>query len=280
MDVVNLIIVGILGVIFTVLSIFLVKWRDNAYTEIIAIIGFLLGFLFIIIFVFASGADKLTSIVIGILLIIFSVLLVKWKRNSFSESIRIVGVLTGIMFLFFSFTVMSSEFNNYIEDELSPLVLQYNQNEIIIYNNSSFQTAKEPVIKGKCVYIDAYWENDTDNGTKTDDWYIEDYPIPDELKYEYDFNTINNTKITFFIKVNETKISSGRGYVQEKIYGEGRYVGEGQIIITDVIVIYWPDKIVVGKYRIIGDEPPERTQDTLKGDDNIYEWINSLPRSN
>jgi len=228
----------------------------------------------------------ITSIIVGVIVITISILLFIYSKGNesllcCSGVIFIIGIFLIVQGL--GFIPDDKVYAKFAEDEFLPIVLKYDQNNITVHENSSFYTYKEPSIKGKLVYIDAYEKapNDTNSHLLTNgSWgYIKDF-VPTDLRYDFDPNTINNTKITFFIRVYATSKTTGAAYAKEEIYGQGRYVGQGQIPVTDIMVIYWPSKVVAGTYRIIGDAPPERTNTTLEGDTNIEDWINSRPKEN
>lgn len=99
------------------------------------------------------------------------------------------------------------------------------------------------------------------------------------LKDEYPHTLLDpnkfprNTTITFFVPVKVQKVYMGN-------WGENI---KGYRLITDVVVLYWPEKEIAGWHRVYGlplqnlelfiSIPPTE----IYGDSQVEEWILSLP---
>jgi hypothetical protein len=82
-----------------------------------------------------------------------------------------------------------------------------------------------------------------------------------------------NTTITFFVPVKVERVYVGN-------WGENT---KGYRLITDVLVLYWPEKEIAGWHRVYGLNPKtfelviSTPPSEIYGDNQVDEWILSLP---
>ncbi|MBI5680553.1 MAG: hypothetical protein HZC47_06665 [Methanobacterium sp.] len=149
-------------------------------------------------------------------------------------------------------------------DQLVPIALEYNKSKGP--DNSNIP------IKGKLYFWDM-----TNNGPFTPNNF-------DKIENTVTYNINESDQITVFMIVNVKKKSLGNYQSYIKGVPETSKTVTGYRYYTDIIVMYWPEKTVVGWHRVTGADPTG--ENYIQGDagivygyDLIYEWISSLPRT-
>jgi len=149
-------------------------------------------------------------------------------------------------------------------------LLEEIQPQIINHYKTEPET-KSIIIKGRPQIIDKDEINDPSNIDPSD--------------HSSDFVDLNDER-TLFILINNTT----------RYIGTQTYIRDGQYInvnfyqtIDDVVVVYWPEKRIVGWHRVYGNSTIPKTIETTIGavinpqtekrilDGGLYNWIYSLP---
>jgi hypothetical protein len=172
----------------------------------------------------------------------------------------------------------------------------YNESYPVIINYDTSKHEDTPIIpiKGKVLLLDLEYllesPDSSDNITAVDPQKIDPslFSSSESLfytststslqdKYPNTFLDPNkfprNTTITFFVPVKVQKVYMGN-------WGENI---KGYRLITDVVVLYWPEKEIAGWHRVQG-LPPQNLElfisippTEIYGDNQVDEWILSLP---
>jgi hypothetical protein len=180
------------------------------------------------------------------------------------------------------------------DDNISASVV-YNESHPVITNYDTSKHEDTPIIpiKGKVLVLDLEYlleSSVNENITTVDPKKIEPTPFSSSeslfynstgtsLKDEHPNTFIDpnkfprNTTITFFVPVKVQKVYMGN-------WGENI---KGYRLITDVVVLYWPEKEIAGWHRVYGS-PPQSLElfisippTEIYGDSQVDEWILSLP---
>lgn len=152
-----------------------------------------------------------------------------------------------------------------IVEELVPLVKEY---------DATADSNNHPTIQGGIIFWRLYIQSG----------YIEcyDFWAPKKMKAKS-----SDEKLTVFL-ITDVRFEKVGIWSDE----EGKeYTGYKQY--TEIVVIYWPEKEIVGNYIIEGKEPEEKMEyyiqpilspvngeSGLVGDEQVEDWIASLPRGN
>lgn len=182
------------------------------------------------------------------------------------QIITVIGVLIFVVFCFGCI----SENNSYDQENITNIssAIKEIKPQILEYYNTQPETSNI-TIKGRPQIID----DKILNGTSDLSGYRDDY-------------VYLNDERTFFIFIKNTN----------KNIGTKRYINGGQNIdvtfyqpIIDIVVVYWPEKKIVGWHRIYGNSTiPDsiesnhaplggNSKETRILDIDAYGWIHSLP---
>lgn len=182
------------------------------------------------------------------------------ERRDSITAYYLFAAFGGFIFLLFLGSVLfpytpTYSFSENVTIETEPLAMNY-----FINGNYSWD---QPVIKGKVLVYDIK-EKSIDMPSD----------IPKELSY--DANETPSQLTIFFINQTEQEVGTYRMESGKTLKG---YKTE-----TTLVMIYWPEKKVVGKYVIQGDRPnsttvaPSNAVRISGGTDNLLKWITGLPR--
>jgi len=180
------------------------------------------------------------------------------------------------------------------DDEISASVV-YEESYPVIINYDTSKQEDTPIIpiKGKVLVLDLEYllESDpSDNITAVDPEKVDPSSFSSSeslfysstgtsLKDEYPSTFLDpnkfpcNITITFFVPVKVQKVYMGN-------WGENI---RGYRLITDVVVLYWPEKEIAGWHRVHGLAPRNLElfisipPTEIYGDSQVDEWILSLP---
>jgi hypothetical protein len=180
------------------------------------------------------------------------------------------------------------------DDDLSASVV-YNESHPVItsYDTSKHEDTPLIPIKGKVLLLDLEYlleSSDNENITTVDPEKTDptSFSSSESLFYNSTGTSLKdvypntfldpnkfprNTTITFFVPVKVQKVYVGN-------WGENI---KGYRLITDVVVLYWPEKEIAGWHRVYGS-PPNTLElffsippTEIYGDSQVDEWILSLP---
>lgn len=220
--------------------------------------------LFILLILFTA-----LNVVSGVNILIFIMLFMIFVSLTFTLFLHEMGDIkylifaggTVIFILLTPLIIWSSfqppSFVDNVTDATEPLAIDY-------FGDNVTPSNETPVIKGKVIIQSIV---PLENSVLPD--------VPNELKYTTNETPLNEITVIY---INQTEIDIGTWKT------EGGNEVPGYQTKTTVVVVYWPEKKVAGKFIIWGQQPPStayvpsNAKRVTGESDNMKEWISSLPR--